>query len=206
MGIRATKPTSPGRRFYMVSDFSELTTDCPLKQLVRPKSSTGGRNNNGRVTTRFRGGGHKRRYRVIDYKRNKIGVPAKVVHIEYDPNRTARIALLSYADGEKRYILAPDGLAQNDTVVSSRFADIRPGNSLRLNEIPNGTAIHNIEMRKGKGGQLARAAGVAATLMALPPVILIPIGYIFYGERVSKRSLVGTIMAFAGVALIFLPF
>jgi large subunit ribosomal protein L2 len=166
MGIRATKPTSPGRRFYAVSDFAELTTDRPLRGLLRPKHSTGGRNNYGRITSRFRGGGHKRRYRVIDFRRDKIGVPAKVAQIEYDPNRSARIALLFHADGEKRYILAPDGLKQGDAVISSRHADIRPGNSLRLAEIPVGTVIHNIEMRKGKGGQLARSAGTAATLMA----------------------------------------
>ncbi len=166
MAIRQSKPTSPGRRFYMVSDFEELTTDQPYKKLLRPKACTGGRNNLGRTTTRFRGGGHKRRYRVLDYRRDKIGVPAKVAEIEYDPNRTARIALLHYADGEKRYILAPDGLKQGDQIISSRTADIRPGNSLRLNEIPTGTAIHNIELRQGKGGQLARSAGVSATLMA----------------------------------------
>jgi len=166
MGIRASKPTSPGRRFYTVSDFQELTTDQPLRRLAHSKASTGGRNNYGRVTSRFRGGGHKRRYRLVDFKRDKVGVPAKVAEIEYDPNRSARIALLHYADGEKRYILAPDGLKQGDTLLSSRHADIRPGNSLRLAEIPVGTAIHNVELRKGKGGQLARSAGVSATLMA----------------------------------------
>jgi large subunit ribosomal protein L2 len=166
MAIRATKPTSPGRRFFTVSDYTELTTDEPTRALLEPKRSTGGRNNYGRITSRFRGGGHKRRFRVIDFKRDKIGVPAKVAHVEYDPNRTARIALLHYADGEKRYILAPDGLKQGDTVLSSRHADIQAGNCLRLAEIPVGTAIHNIEMRKGKGGQLARSAGTAATLMA----------------------------------------
>lgn len=166
MAIRATKPTSAGRRFYTVSDFAELTTDQPLKKLLEPKSSSGGRNHYGRITTRFRGGGHKRRYRLIDFRRNKIGVPAKVAHIEYDPNRTARIALLHYADGDKTYILAPDGLKQGDTVVSSRFADIRPGNCLPLRDIPAGTTIHNIEMKKGKGGQLVRSAGSGATLMA----------------------------------------
>jgi len=165
MGIRAYKPTSAGRRFYTVNDFKELTTDKPLKKLLEPKSSTGARNNAGRITSRFRGGGHKRRYRLIDWKRNKIGVPAKVAHIEYDPNRTARIALLHYVDGEKRYILAPDGLKQGDTVLSSRNADIRPGNCLPLGVIPAGTTIHNVEMRKGKGGQLVRSAGTAAQLM-----------------------------------------
>ncbi|HEY8945459.1 MAG TPA: 50S ribosomal protein L2 [Polyangiaceae bacterium] len=166
MGIRAYKPTSAGRRFYTVSDFADVTTSEPLKSLTEGKASTGGRNHYGRITSRFRGGGHKQRYRVIDFKRAKIGVPAKVAEIEYDPNRTARIALLHYVDGEKTYILAPDGLKQGDTVISSRNADIRPGNSLPLGEIPAGTMIHNIELRKGKGGQLVRSAGSAAQLMA----------------------------------------
>jgi large subunit ribosomal protein L2 len=150
----------------MVSQFDELTTDRPEKKLLDVHKSSGGRNNYGRITSRFRGGGHKRRYRLIDFKRGKIGVPAKVAHIEYDPNRTARIALLHYADGEKAYIVAPDGLKQGDTVLSSRKADIRPGNCLRLEDIPVGTNIHNIELKKGKGGQIARAAGVSAVLMA----------------------------------------
>jgi large subunit ribosomal protein L2 len=166
MGIRAYKPTSAGRRFYTVSDFVEITTDSPLKKLTEGKARTGGRNHYGRITSRFRGGGHKQRYRIVDFKRAKIGVPARVAEIEYDPNRTARIALLHYADGEKHYILAPDGLKQGDTVISSRNADIRPGNSLPLGDIPAGTMIHNIEMRKGKGGQLVRSAGSAAQLMA----------------------------------------
>ena len=166
MGIRAYKPTSAGRRFYTVSDFAEITTDVPQKKLTEGKHATGGRNHYGRITSRFRGGGHKQRYRIVDFKRAKIGVPARVAKIEYDPNRTARIALLHYADGEKNYILAPDGLKQGDTVVSSRLADIRPGNSLPLGDIPAGTMIHNIEMRKGKGGQLVRSAGSAAQLMA----------------------------------------
>lgn len=166
MALRAYKPTSAGRRFYTVADFNEITRDEPEKSLLEPKHSTGGRNHYGRITSRFRGGGHKQKYRLIDFKRQKIGVPAKVAHIEYDPNRTARIALLHYADGVKSYILAPDGLKQGDTVISSRNADIRPGNSLPLSEIPAGTMIHNIEMRKGKGGQLVRSAGVSATLMA----------------------------------------
>ncbi len=166
MGIRKSKPTSPGRRFYTVSDFADVTRDEPERSLLAPISKSGGRNNYGRVTTRFRGGGHKQRYRIIDFKRRKVGVPALVAHIEYDPNRTARIALLHYADGEKAYILCPDGLKQGDTVISSRNADIRPGNSLRLRDIPVGTAIHNIELRKGKGGQLVRSAGVSAQLMA----------------------------------------
>ena len=166
MGIRQFKPTSAGRRFFMVSDFAEITTDEPQRSLLEAKSSSGGRNHYGRITSRFRGGGHKRRYRVIDFRRDKIGVPAKVAEIEYDPNRTARIALLFYADGEKRYILAPDGLKQGDTVISSKHADIRPGNSMPVGEIPAGTMFHNVEMKKGRGGQLVRSAGVAAQLMA----------------------------------------
>jgi large subunit ribosomal protein L2 len=166
MGIRAFKPTSAARRFYNVSDFADITRDEPEASLVEKHNSTGGRNHYGRITSRFRGGGHKRRYRVIDFKRNKIGVPARVAHIEYDPNRTARIALLHYVDGEKRYILAPDGLKQGDTVVSSRFGDIIPGNCLPLGEIPAGTMIHNIEGKKGKGGQFVRSAGTAAQLMS----------------------------------------
>src|SRR5512142_1737835 len=166
MGIRKYKPTTPGRRGASVADFVEITRDEPEKSLVRPLHNKGGRNVHGRITTRHQGGGHKRAYRVIDFRRDKIGVPAKVAHIEYDPNRTARIALLFYADGEKRYILAPDGLKQGDTVISSKHADIRPGNSMPVGEIPAGTMIHNIEMKKGRGGQLVRSAGVAAQLMA----------------------------------------
>jgi large subunit ribosomal protein L2 len=166
MGIRQFKPTSAGRRFFGVSDFADITRDEPERSLLESKSSTGGRNHYGRITSRFRGGGHKQRYRVIDFRRDKIGVPAKVAHIEYDPNRTARIALLHYADGEKRYILAPDGLKQGDTVLSSKNADIRPGNCMPMGEIPAGTMIHNLEMKKGRGGQLVRSAGGAAQLMA----------------------------------------
>jgi large subunit ribosomal protein L2 len=166
MGIRQFKPTSPGRRFFGVSDFADITTDEPLKKLLEPKHSTGGRNHYGRITSRFRGGGHKQRYRVIDFRRNKIGVPAKVAEIEYDPNRTARIALLHYADGEKLYILAPDGLKQGDQIISSKHADIQPGNCLPVGEIPAGTMIHNVELKMGRGGQLVRSAGSAAQLMA----------------------------------------
>jgi large subunit ribosomal protein L2 len=166
MGIRSYKPTSPARRYYSVSDFKEITTAEPERSLLDKQTSSGGRNNNGRITSRFRGGGHKQRYRIIDWKRDKIGVPATVATIEYDPNRTARIALLHYADGEKRYILAPDGLAVGSTLLASRNADIKPGNSLTLRFIPPGTTIHNVELRKGKGGQLVRSAGVAAQLMA----------------------------------------
>lgn len=166
MGIRAYKPVTNGRRQYSVSDFSEITSTEPHKALLTVKPSSGGRNHFGRITSRFRGGGHKKRFRDIDFRRDKIGVPAKVATIEYDPNRTARIALLHYADGEKRYILAPDGMKVGDAIVSSRSADIRPGNSLQLQHIPVGTMIHAVEMRKGKGAQLARSAGVAAQLMA----------------------------------------
>jgi large subunit ribosomal protein L2 len=166
MGIRSYKPTSPARRYYSVSDFKEITKTEPERSLTEHQTSTGGRNNNGRITTRFRGGGHKQRYRIIDFKRDKIGIPATVASVEYDPNRTARIALLNYADGEKRYILAPDGLAVGVTLIASRNADIKPGNSLTLRFIPPGTAIHNVELKKGKGGQLVRSAGVSAQLMA----------------------------------------
>jgi len=166
MGIKSFKPTSPARRFYSVSDFKEITKSEPERSLVEKQNATGGRNNHGRITSRFRGGGHKQRYRIIDFKRDKIGIPANVAAIEYDPNRTARIALLHYADGEKRYILAPDGLTVGATLLASRHADIKPGNSLTLRFIPPGTSIHNIEIKKGKGGQLVRSAGVAAQLMA----------------------------------------
>jgi large subunit ribosomal protein L2 len=166
MGIKTFKPTSPARRFYSVSDFSEVTRDTPERSLLDVQHSSGGRNNHGRITSRFRGGGHKQRYRIIDFKRDKIGVPATVAAIEYDPNRTARIALLHYVDGEKRYILAPDGLAVGAAILASRNADIKPGNSLTLRFIPPGTTIHNVELKKGKGGQLVRSAGVAAQLMA----------------------------------------
>ena len=167
MGIKTFKPTSPARRFYSVSDFKEVTRGAePEKSLLEHQSSTGGRNHHGRITSRFRGGGHKQRYRVIDWRREKIGIPAKVDSVQYDPNRTARIALLNYADGEKRYILCPDGLNVGDTVVSSRNADIKPGNSMTLRHIPLGTTIHNIELRKGKGAQMVRSAGTAAILMA----------------------------------------
>jgi len=166
MGIKSFKPTSPARRYYSVSDFKEITKAEPERSLIEKQNSTGGRNNNGRITSRFRGGGHKQRYRLVDFKRDKIGIPATVAAIEYDPNRTARIALLNYADGEKRYILAPDGMAVGAKLVASRNADIKPGNSLTLRFIPPGTSIHNIEIKKGKGGQLVRSAGVAAQLMA----------------------------------------
>ncbi|MEW6660170.1 MAG: 50S ribosomal protein L2 [Thermodesulfobacteriota bacterium] len=166
MPLISRKPTSPGRRFQTASDFAEITRSAPEKSLVKPLKKQGGRNNYGRVTTRYRGGGHKRRYRVIDFKRNKLEVPAKVATIEYDPNRTVRIALLHYLDGEKRYILAPQDLRVGDMVVSSVEADIKPGNSLPLRNIPAGSMVHNVELKPGKGGQLARAAGTAIQLMA----------------------------------------
>jgi large subunit ribosomal protein L2 len=165
MGLKKYKPTSPGRRFQTVSDFAEITTTTPEKSLLEPLPRNGGRNNNGRITTRHQGGGHKRRYRKIDFKRNKDGVPAKVATIEYDPNRSARIALLHYADGEKRYILAPEKLAVGDTVLSGADADIRPGNALPLENIPTGTVVHAIEMQPGKGAAIARSAGTSAQLM-----------------------------------------
>ncbi|HEX9882701.1 MAG TPA: 50S ribosomal protein L2 [Desulfobaccales bacterium] len=166
MALISRKPTSPGRRFQTVSDFAEITRGTPEKSLVKTLKKSGGRNNQGRMTTRHRGGGHKRRYRLIDFKRNKLNVPATVATIEYDPNRTVRIALLHYADGEKRYILAPQGLKVGDQVIAGSDADIKPGNSLLLKQIPAGTLVHNVELKPGKGGQLARAAGAYAQLMA----------------------------------------
>ena len=166
MAVKKYKPTSPGRRFMSVIHDEELTRKEPEKSLLRPLNKSGGRNSHGRITTRHRGGGHKRKYRVIDFRRNKIGIPAKVAAIEYDPNRSARIALLHYADGEKRYILAPLGLKTGDTVISDDITDVKPGNSMPLKNIPLGTVLHNIEMRPGKGGQVVRSAGGAAQLMA----------------------------------------
>ncbi|TDY42804.1 LSU ribosomal protein L2P [Alicyclobacillus sacchari] len=166
MAIKKYRPTSPGRRFMSVSTFEEITTDKPEKSLLVPLKKRAGRNNQGKITVRHQGGGHKRQYRLIDFKRNKDGVPAKVATIEYDPNRSARIALLHYRDGEKRYIIAPHGLKVGDVIVSGENADIRVGNALPLSSIPVGTVIHNIELKPGKGGQLARAAGASAQLMA----------------------------------------
>src|SRR5580765_4665704 len=167
MGIRKYKPTTPGRRGSSVADFVEITRSEPEKSLVRPLHSKGGRNNAGRITTRHQGGGHKRAYRVIDFRRHdKDGVPAKVAHIEYDPNRTSRIALLHYADGEKRYILAPRNLKQGDTIENGPSADIKPGNSLSLRNIPVGTTVHAIELRPGGGAKIARPAGSGVQLVA----------------------------------------
>ncbi len=166
MAIKKYKPTSPGRRGMTVSTFEEITCTTPERSLLEPIKKTAGRNAQGRITVRHRGGGVKRQYRIIDFKRNKDGVPAKVATIEYDPNRTANIALLHYADGEKRYILAPYGLSVGDTVMSGQGADIKPGNALCLKDIPMGTLIHNIELMPGRGGQLVRSAGNSAQLMA----------------------------------------
>jgi large subunit ribosomal protein L2 len=166
MGIKKFNPTTPSRRFMSSSDFSEVTTDKPEKSLVRPAKRSGGRNNRGRITMRRRGGGHKRRYRVIDFKRNKEGVPGKVASIEYDPNRSARIALIHFVDGEKRYILWPKGLEVGEMVVTSDEAEVQPGNCMHLHGVPLGTWVHNIEMQIGKGGQLCRSAGSYAQVMA----------------------------------------
>jgi len=166
MPIKKYKPTSPGRRGMTSQDFSTITKGTPEKKLLEKKTSTGGRNNNGRITSRFRGGGHKQRYRKIDFRRNKTGVPAKVVAIEYDPNRTARIALLHYADGEKTYILAPANLTVGTEIISANSADIKPGNSLPLRYIPTGTQIHAVELQPGGGAKIGRSAGISITLMA----------------------------------------
>jgi large subunit ribosomal protein L2 len=166
MAVKKVKPTSPGRRFQTFGAFQEITKTAPEKSLLGTIKKSGGRNANGRITCRHRGGGHRRHYRIIDFKRDKTGIPAKVAAIEYDPNRSARIALLHYADGEKRYILAPQNLEVGSTVMSGPEADIQPGNSLPLKNIPLGTYIHNIELKMGKGGQIVRSAGTFAQLMA----------------------------------------
>ncbi|MDQ7800158.1 MAG: 50S ribosomal protein L2 [Armatimonadota bacterium] len=166
MGIKRFKPTTPGRRFATGYTFQEITRSEPEKSLVVSLHRHAGRNNQGRITTRHRGGGHKRLYRIVDFKRDKDGVPARVAAIEYDPNRSARIALLHYADGEKRYILAPVGLQVGDVVTSGPEAEIKPGNALPLEKIPVGTLVHNVELQPGHGGQLVRAAGTAAQIMA----------------------------------------
>ncbi|WP_138296508.1 MULTISPECIES: 50S ribosomal protein L2 [unclassified Clostridium] len=166
MAIKKYKPTSPARRGMTVSTYEEITTNTPEKSLLTSLKSTGGRNNFGRITVRHRGGGNKRKYRIIDFKRNKDGIPAKVATIEYDPNRSAFIALLNYADGEKRYILAPVGVKVGDTIASGANVDIKPGNAMEMKDMPLGTMIHNIELVPGKGGQMVRSAGVSAQLMA----------------------------------------
>lgn len=166
MAVRKLKPTSAGRRFQTVSDFEEITKIAPEKSLTEGLRKKAGRNNNGRITSRRRGGGHKKLYRIIDFKRDKVGVPAKVASIEYDPNRSARIALLHYADGEKRYILAPVGISAGDHVLAGDTADIKPGNALALIKIPVGTIVHNVELYPGRGGQFCRAAGTYAQVIA----------------------------------------
>ena len=166
MPFRKLKPTSPGTRFQTVPLFDEITTQEPYKPLVEPLRSTGGRNNQGHLTSWWRGGGHKRMYRIVDFKRNKYDIPAKVSTVEYDPNRSARIALLTYADGEKRYILHPVGISVGDTIIAGQKVDILPGNSLPLKNIPLGTLLHNVELRPGKGGQIARSAGSSVQLVA----------------------------------------
>jgi large subunit ribosomal protein L2 len=164
--LRKRKPTSAGRRFQTVSDFSEITRDEPEKSLLAPKKKSGGRNNYGRKTARHRGGGHKQRYRIVDFKRDKDGVPAKVASIEYDPNRNARIALLHYVDGEKRYILAPARVKVGDRLQSGQGSEIRPGNALPLRYIPVGTTVHNVELKPGAGGRMGRGAGASIQLVA----------------------------------------
>jgi len=166
MGIRQFKPGTPSQRFRIISDFAEITRTTPEESLLEPLRSQGGRNNQGHVTTRYRGGGHKRMYRRIDFRRDKYGVPGKVAHIEYDPNRSARIALIQYADGEKRYIIHPRGLQVGDTVNAGPGADIRLGNAVPLSEIPLGTTVHNVELKRGRGGQIGRAAGAEIQVVA----------------------------------------
>jgi large subunit ribosomal protein L2 len=166
MGIRKYKPVTPGIRWKTCATFEEITRTTPEKNLLEPVRKSGGRNNHGRVTTRHRGGGHKRYYRMVDFKRDKHGVPATVAHIEYDPNRTARIALLHYADGDKRYILAPVGMNQGDSIASGDSVDIKPGNALPIGRIPLGTSIHNVELRPGAGGKIARGAGAGCVVAA----------------------------------------
>ena len=194
-GIKRYKPTSPGRRFMTVSSFNDLTGEKPEKSLLRKVNRTGGRNAYGRITVRHIGGGNRVKYRIIDFKRNKDGIPAKVASIQYDPNRSANIALLNYADGEKRYILCPLGLNKGDTVVSGENADIKVGNNLPLEKIPVGTEVHNVELHPGKGGQMARSAGVSAQLMAKEgryATLRLPSGEMRY-VLVKCRATIGTV-------------
>lgn len=166
MAIRKLKPNTPGTRYMSISTFEEITKSTPEKSLLTPLKKSAGRNNKGRITSRHRGGGHKRAYRIIDFKRNKLNIPAKVFSIEYDPNRTCRIALLHYADGEKRYIICPDGLKVGDKVLSGDNIDIKVGNALKLKDMPLGSSIHNVELKPGKGGQIGRSAGTSLQVMA----------------------------------------
>lgn len=195
MAVKTFRPTTPSRRQMTMSTFEEITTNEPEKSLLVSLSKTGGRNNTGKITVRHRGGGAKRKYRLIDFKRNKDGIPAKVSSIEYDPNRTAFIALVVYADGEKRYIVAPHGLKVGDTVVSGPEADIKVGNCLPLKNIPVGTIVHNVELARGKGAQLVRAAGSSAQLMAKEgdyATLRLPSGEMRY-VRVECRATIGTV-------------
>jgi len=192
MPTRQYKPTSAGRRFQSVLDFSEITKTEPERRLLAPKQRTGGRNALGRMTSRHRGGGHKKRYRVIDFRRNKDQVPAKVAAIEYDPNRSARLALLNYADGEKRYVLAPVGVRVGDGIAAGEGADIKPGNAMLLRQIPTGTMVHNIELKPGRGGQLARSAGTAAQLMAkegTQALLKLPSGELRYVQLTCRATI-----------------
>jgi len=195
MATRQYKPTSAGRRFQSVLDFSELSNKEPERRLLAPQSRSGGRNAIGRMTSRHRGGGHKQRYRIIDFRRDKLQVPATVAAIEYDPNRSARLALLNYVDGEKRYILAPHGLRVGDPVVAGDGADIKPGNALPLQQIPTGTMVHNVELKPGRGAQLARSAGAAAQLMAkegAQALLKLPSGELRY-VQLTCRATVGQV-------------
>ena len=192
MPTRQYNPTSAGRRFQSVLDFSEVTDKKPERGLLAPRTRTGGRNALGRMTSRHRGGGHKRRYRIIDFRRDKDQVAAKVAAIEYDPNRSARLALLHYADGEKRYILAPVGLNLGDAVVSGEGADIKPGNAMALRQIPTGTMVHNVELKPGRGGQLVRGAGAAAQLMAkegTQALLKMPSGELRYVQLTCRATI-----------------
>ena len=195
MAIKSFKPYSAGRRFMTVSAFTEITASKPEKSLLAKVTSKGGRNNTGKMTVRHQGGGHKRQYRIIDFKRTKDNIPARVATIEYDPNRSARIALLNYADGEKRYIIAPHGLKVGDVVYSGPESDIKPGNALPLANIPLGTQVHNIEMKIGKGGQIVRSAGTSAPLMAKDgnyALLRLPSGEL-RRVRVECRATVGVV-------------
>ncbi|MFT4571358.1 MAG: large subunit ribosomal protein L2 [Candidatus Binatia bacterium] len=195
MGIKIFKPTSPGRRFMTGLDFQEVTRDTPEKSLLRPIGKSGGRNNNGRITSRHRGGGHKRRYRLVDFRRTKEGIPARVASIEYDPNRSARLALLVYADGEKRYIVAPEGLLVGTQVLAGAEADIKPGNSLQLMSIPVGTVVHSIELKPGAGAKMVRSAGCGAQLVAKEgnyALLRLPSGEL-RNVRKECRATIGTV-------------
>jgi large subunit ribosomal protein L2 len=193
MPIKLFKPTSPGRRDMSGFTFEEITRSTPERSLVRSMRKHGGRNFRGKITVRHRGGGHKRRYRLIDFKRNKFDIPGRVATVEYDPNRSARIALVVYADGEKRYIVAPMGLKVGDTILSGAQADIRPGNTLPVENIPLGTQIHNVELQPGKGGQLVRAAGTSAQLLAKDHPLYVTLRLPSGEERYVSKSCLATV-------------